>query len=169
MSPAAGADANLSAFWCRPCYSDGRSTPSPPGDLFPETSAAAGVVHINGQCAIRSRGDQRVVVAQGVPVAVYAAVDRMAEAYAMVLLVGQGLARQVEVARAFVGTARTVRRCEARFAGGGLAALARQPGWPTGRLRRQLARRPRACFGRKHTSAHFCGRFWTAPAAVAAN
>ena len=116
--------------------------PHPTADLFPSAAAvlASGTVLINRHCLIRSDRERRVVVARGFPVAVFTATDRMGEAYAMVLLVDQGLAQQAEVARAFGCTARTVRRCQARFAAGGLAALARQPGFPTGRLRRQPAR-----------------------------
>ena len=110
-------------------------------DLFPAAAARAdGTVHINRHCLIRSSGDRRVVVVRGLPVAAYAVGDRMAEGHAMVLLVDQGYAQQLEVAKAFGCTTRTVRRCEARFAAGGLAALGRQPGFPTGRLRRQPAR-----------------------------
>lgn len=103
-------------------------------------AAPDGVTNINGHCAIRARGDRRVVVARGMPVHTYAADDRMAEAYAMVQLVDQGMAQQREVAVAFGCTPRTVRRLQARFAAGGLPSLARQPGYPTGRPRATTSR-----------------------------
>ena len=53
----------------------------------------------------------------------------------MVNLVEQGGADQKDVARTFLRSARTVRRCQARFAGGGLAALGQCRGYPKGRRR----------------------------------
>ena len=58
-------------------------------------------VVINARCTLRTEGDQRVVVVAGLPVYHYCAVDAVAEAYAMVMLVDSGFAQQNEVARAF--------------------------------------------------------------------
>jgi DNA-binding CsgD family transcriptional regulator len=80
------------------------------------------------------------VTVAGLPVHHYKEGDRLAEAYAMVSLVGQGYARQIEVARAFGCDVRTVRRHQRRFAEGGLAALGRPSGYPGGRPRVTLVR-----------------------------
>lgn len=53
----------------------------------------------------------------------------------MVSLVEQGHADQNDVARAFGSSTRTLRRCQERFACGGLPALARAGGYPKGRPR----------------------------------
>ncbi len=59
----------------------------------------------------------------------------MADTYAMVNLVEQGWATQREVARAFGCSPRSIRRHQARFHTGGLAALGRAGGYPAGRRR----------------------------------
>jgi len=83
----------------------------------------------------QTRDGRRVVSVSGIVLAQYAVGDRMSEAYAMVSLVEQGHADQNDVARAFGCSARTVRRCQERFASGGLPALARTCGYPKGRPR----------------------------------
>jgi len=98
-------------------------------------SSASSVVIINGRATLRLEGEQRVVVAAGLPVHHYGAGDAVAEAYAMVFLVDSGFARQHEVARAFGCSVRTVRRHQARYAEGGMAALATRSGWRPGRRR----------------------------------
>src|SRR5664279_3723435 len=70
----------------------------------------------------------------------YASSDYMAEAHAMVSLVEQGWANQIEIARAFACSARTVRRHQRRFEAGGLAALGHTGGYPSGRVRVAAAR-----------------------------
>jgi transposase len=110
--------------------------------LFPEHAAAAdGVVVINGRCRLHERDGYRVVSACGLPLAHFAAGDRVGEAHAMVSLVELGWAQQSEVARAFGCDVRTVRRHQRRFEDGGLAALGRPRGFPRGR--------PRLAQGRK--------------------
>ena len=104
------------------------------GELFPDEEAG-GTVAVNDRCLVRTDGGHRVILVAGMPVAHYTVGDRMAEAYAMVQLVDQGWAGQVEVARAFACTSRTVRRQQRRFEEGGLVALGRRPGYPTGRPR----------------------------------
>jgi hypothetical protein len=109
-----------------------------PGDypeLFPRTDCPPGLVHINGRCLLQTRDERRVVSIAGIVIAQYAASDRMSEAHAMVSLVDQDHADQNDVARAFGCSTRTVRRCQERFAVGGLPALARTSGYPKG-LRR---------------------------------
>jgi transposase len=109
------------------------------GELFPSpsttTTGVPEVVVVNGRVLVRTREGHRLVIAGGVVLSQYAVGDRMAQAHAMVLLVEQGWAEQVDVARAFGCTTRTVRRCQERFESGGLAALGRSRGYPRGRPR----------------------------------
>ncbi len=92
-------------------------------------------VLVNDRCLLRTAHGFRVVVVSGVVSAQYAVEDRMADTYAMVNLVEQGWATQREVARAFGCSARSIRRHQARFQTGGLAALGRAGGYPAGRRR----------------------------------
>jgi predicted RecB family nuclease len=107
-----------------------------PDGRSPECTCA-----INDRCLVRTQDGHRVVIACGVVLAQYALGDHMAESYAMVNLVDQGLANQSDVARAFGCSTRTVRRHQRRFEGGGLAALDRSPGYPRGRARVAGSRR----------------------------
>ena len=104
-------------------------------EFFPKASDPDGLVHINRRCLLQTRDERRVVSVSGIVLAQYAVRDRMSEAHAMVNLVDQGHADQNDVARAFVCSTRTVRRCQERFAEGGLPALARTVGYPKGRRR----------------------------------
>jgi len=99
------------------------------------SAGSEGTTIINGRCQLRQEADLRVVVVAGLPVHHYAIGDQVAEAYAMVLLVDSGFARQREVARAFGCSERTVRRHQKRYDDGGMAALAVRPGWRPGRRR----------------------------------
>ncbi len=114
----------------------GMAGPRPQGELFSDV-AREGVVVINGRCVLRVDGEQRVLLAQGMPIAHFRAGDRMAEANAMVLLVEHGYAQQVEVARAFKCDVRSVRRFQRRYDEGGLPSLARVAGYPKGRPRQR--------------------------------
>jgi hypothetical protein len=104
-------------------------------ELFARMDSPPDLAHINGLCLLRTRDDRRVVSVAGVVVAQYAVGDRMSEAHAMVSLVDQGHADQNDVARAFGYSTRTLRRCQKRFAEGGLPALVRIAGYPKGRRR----------------------------------
>jgi transposase len=97
--------------------------------------AASNTVMINARCSLRIEADQRVIVVGGLPVHHYRAEDAVAEAYAMVFLVDSGFAQQMDVARAFGRSVRTVRRHQGRYAQGGMAALGREEGWRRGRRR----------------------------------
>ena len=97
--------------------------------------APSDTVVINARCTLRTEGDQRVVVVAGLPVYHYCAVDAVAEAYAMVMLVDSGFAQQNEVARAFDRAERTVRRHQEHYAEAGMAGLGRPQGWRRGRRR----------------------------------
>lgn len=111
---------------------------SPPeqNELFsPTAEHDPASVFINARCRLRTQDGFSVVSAAGLVIAHYASDDRMGEAHAMVALVSQGLARQVEVAAAFGYDVRTVRRHQRRFEEGGLTALGRPRGYPKGKAR----------------------------------
>jgi len=110
------------------------------GALFDDAPGDEEIVTVSAQCVLRTRQGRRVVVVAGVPSLYYSAGDRMAEAHAIVSLVGQGWASQEEAARAFGVTTRTVRRMVVRFDEGGLAALGRRGGYPPGRPRLPASR-----------------------------
>jgi transposase len=97
--------------------------------------AASNTVMINARCSLRIEADQRVIVVAGLPVHHYRAEDTVAEAYAMVFLVASGFAQQMEVARAFARSVRSVRRYQRRYAQGGMGALGCEEGWRRGRRR----------------------------------
>ena len=103
--------------------------------LFGEPDAVVGLIVINGRCVVRTQDGHRVVVISGVVLAHYAVGDRAAAAHAMVSLVEQGHADQLDVARAFGCASRTVRRHQRRFEDAGLSALGRTGGYPKGRSR----------------------------------
>jgi len=104
-------------------------------ELFPDIHNPEGLRVINDRCLVRTQEGHRVVIVSGIILAQYAVTDRMAEAHAMISLVEQGWADQKDVARVFGYAARTVRRQQRRFDEGGLAALGRKGGYPTGRAR----------------------------------
>jgi prepilin-type processing-associated H-X9-DG protein len=109
------------------------SGPSEQGELFEAQGPPSGA--INARCTLRTQAGFRVVAVCGVPIAHFAVGDATAQAYAMVTLVEQGHADQVEVARGFACSTRTVRRHQRRFENGGLAALGGAAGYPKGRWR----------------------------------
>ena len=112
----------------------------PQRELFDPEATPQDVIAINARCTLRTQDGHRVVLVAGLPIAHYAVGDAMAEAYAMVSLIEQGWADQIEVARAFRRDARSVRRYQRRFHAGGLAALGRPGGYPRGRPRTDRAR-----------------------------
>ena len=113
----------------------------PHEDLFPEARNPESTRVINDRCLLRSQEGHCVVIVSGVVLAQYAQCDRMAEAHAMVSLVEQGWANQIDVARAFGYSERTVRRHQQRFEDGGLGALGQPRGYPLGRQRLAPGRR----------------------------
>jgi transposase len=104
-------------------------------DLFPHLLSPEGTQYINDRCVLRTQDGLRVVLVSGISLAHYAVGDYMAEAHAMVSLVDQGWADQNDVARAFGCSVRTLRRHQRRFDEGGLPALGRARGYPSGRPR----------------------------------
>jgi transposase len=115
--------------------------PEPPQrELFAADLAPPDAVAINARCLVRTQDGHRVVLVAGIPIAHYVIGDTMAEAHAMVSLIEQGWADQIEVARAFGRDERSVRRYQRRFEDGRLAALGRPGGYPLGRPRTDHAR-----------------------------
>jgi transposase len=127
-----------------------------------------GVVVVNGRCQVRQVGDHRVVVVAGLPIHRFSVGDAVAEAYAMVLLVDSGFARQREVALAFGRSERTVRRQQRRYASGGMAALAVRPGWRRGRRRvaSQRVRVVERCRAAGMSNRQIAGRLGVTEAAI---
>jgi transposase len=112
-------------------------------DLFPDVRNPQGTRIINERCRLRTQDGHCVLLVCGMILAQYEATDCLAEAHAMVSLVDQGWASQVEVARTFNCSTRTVRRNQRRFEEGGLAALGQPRGYPPGRPRVTSWRRRR--------------------------
>lgn len=74
----------------------------------------------------------RVVCVAGLPMHHWVEGDQMAEAYAMLTLVQQGYANQNEIVKAFGYVRSTLWRHQAQYEAGGLAALGRSSGRPSG-------------------------------------
>jgi len=110
-------------------------------DLFPDAHNPESLHVINERCLLRSQAGHSVVLVSGIILAQYESNDCMAKAHAMVSLVDQGWTSQIQVARAFSCSARTVRRHLRRFEQGGLAALGHLEGYPAGRARLVAPRR----------------------------
>jgi len=110
-------------------------------DLFPDVRNPQDTHFINERCLLRTQHGHCVLVVCGMILAQYEATDSLAEAHAMVSLVDQGWANQVEVARTFNCSPRTVRRNQRRFEESGLAALGQPRGYPRGRPRVTGSRR----------------------------
>jgi transposase len=108
--------------------------------LLDQPAPDSGIVFINNRCRLETCDGYCVLSVCGVVLAHYEVGDLVGEAYAMVSLVEQGLARQTEVARAFGCDVRTVRRNQRRAEEGGLSALGRGHGYPKGRLRTSRSR-----------------------------
>ena len=104
-------------------------------DLPLSVPVASGAIVISARCSLRAEGEHRVVVVAGLPVHHYSVKDAVAAAYAMVFLVDAGYATQREVAIAFGCSERTVRRHQAGYHDGGMAALATRSGWRPRRRR----------------------------------
>jgi transposase len=110
-------------------------------DLFPDVRNPEGTRILNERCMLRTQHGHCVLLVSGMILAQYEVTDYLAEAHAMVSLVDQGWANQVEVARTFNCSTRTVRRNQRRFEESGLAALGQPRGYPRGRSRVTGSRR----------------------------
>jgi len=118
----------------------GRMPEPPQPELFPPQAAPSDGIAINSRCLVKTHDGRRAVLVVGLPIAHYAVGDAMAETYAIVQLVEQGWADQIDVARAFGRSERSVRRYQRRFEHGGLVALGRAGGYPAGRPRTDRSR-----------------------------
>jgi transposase len=137
-------------------------------DLFPEEGVPAGVAIVNERCVLRTQDGHRIVLVSGIVLAQYSVGDAMAEANAMVSLVDQGWADQVDVSRAFECSTRTVRRYLRRFEEGGLAALGRSAGYPRGqpRVRSSRSRLVSRLKGAGHSNREIARRIGVSEVAV---
>jgi len=107
--------------------------PAPPQrELFVRPAPSSDIVVVNDRVCFQTEEKQRVVFVHGVIFSHYAIEDRTAEAYAMVLLFESGYADQNDIARCFGYSARSLRRYQERLKIGGLSALARPEGRPSG-------------------------------------
>jgi DNA-binding CsgD family transcriptional regulator len=108
--------------------------PAPPYEveLFTYATEISGTVFVNDRVCVQTEEDQRVISVHGVVFSHYSIKDRAAEAYAMVLLFESGYADQNDIARCFGYSARSLRRYQERLRAGGLSALARPRGRPSG-------------------------------------
>ena len=109
-------------------------SPAPPyeEELFTHPTEISGTVFVNDRVCVQTEEDQRVISVHGVVFSHYSIKDRAAEAYAMVLLFESGYADQNDIARCFGYSARSLRRYQERLRAGGLSALARPRGRPSG-------------------------------------
>ncbi|MGC2703432.1 MAG: putative transposase, partial [Candidatus Acidiferrales bacterium] len=114
-------------------------SPAPPyeDELFTHPIEISGTVFVNDRVCIQTEEDQRVISVHGVVFSHYSIKDRTAEAYAMVLLFESGYADQNDIARCFGYSARSLRRYQERLRAGGLGALARPRGRPSGHKKNQ--------------------------------
>lgn len=107
-----------------------------------------GTVYVNDRVSFRTEGSERVVSVHGVVFAHYGIGDRAAEAYTMITLWESEYASQTEIARSFGYSARSLRRYQERVHAGGISALVRGPGRPSGGSRNAKQR------GRDQTILH---------------
>jgi len=108
----------------------------------------SGIVYVNDHVSFRTEGTERVISVHGVVFAHYDTGDRAAEAYTMITLWESEYASQIELARSFDYSARSLRRYQERFHAGGISALVRGPGRPSGGSRNAKER------GRDQTILH---------------
>jgi hypothetical protein len=108
--------------------------PAPPyeEELFTHATEISSTVFVNDRVCVQTEEDQRVISVHGVVFSHYSIKDRTAETYAMVLLFESGYADQNDIARCFGYSARSLRRYQERLRAGGLSALARPRGRPSG-------------------------------------
>src|SRR6266436_1805109 len=114
-------------------------SPAPPyeDELLTHPTEVSSTVVVNDRVCIQTEEDQRVISVHGVVFSHYSIKDRTAEAYAMVLLFESGYADQNDIARCFGYSARSLRRYQERLRAGGLGALARPRGRPSGHKKTQ--------------------------------
>src|SRR2546423_14967818 len=101
-------------------------------EFFAGPTPTPGTVFVNDRVCVQTEEEQRVVFVHGIIFSHYPIEDRTAEAYAMVTLFETGYADQNDIARCFGYSARTLRRYQERLKAGGLSALVRPEGRPSG-------------------------------------
>ena len=101
-------------------------------DFFPEFSPSPQMASVNDRVSLQTEAYLRVNLAHGVVYVPYSLEDRTAEAYALVKLCESGYANQNGLARSFGYSTKTLRRLQERLRSGGLNALVRPQGQPTG-------------------------------------
>src|SRR5712671_5718826 len=108
-------------------------SPAPPQkELFPRPAPTPGTIFVNDRVCVETEQGQRVLFAHSIVFSHYSIQDRSAEAYAMVQLFESGYADQNDIARCFGYSARALRRYQERLKAGGLSALMRPEGRPSG-------------------------------------
>lgn len=100
--------------------------------LFTDGCPVATTGFVNDRVSFQTEDNQRVILVHGVVFSHYSLEDRCAEAYALVSLFESGYADQNDLARCFGYSTRTLRRYQERLKTGGLSALARPQGRPSG-------------------------------------
>ena len=85
----------------------------------------SGTIDVNDRVSFRTEGTERVISVHGVVFAHYDVGDRAAEAYAMITLWESEYASQIEIARSFGYSARSLRRYQKRLEAGGISGLIR--------------------------------------------
>src|SRR5947207_7706450 len=100
--------------------------------LFTDVAPLSPTIFVNDRVSLQTQGNQRVILVQGVVFSHYSLEDRSAEAYALVSLFESGYADQNDLARCFGYSTRTLRRYQKRLTAGGLSALVRPQGRPSG-------------------------------------
>src|SRR6266436_758412 len=108
------------------------SSAVPQKELFAHPAPPPATIFVNDRVCVETEQGQRVLFVHGVVFSHYSIKDRTAEAYAMVLLFESGYADQNDIARCFGYSARSLRRYQERLKIGGLSALARPEGRPSG-------------------------------------
>jgi hypothetical protein len=112
---------------------------------FPRPIPNPGTVFVNDRVSFQTEEKQRVVLVHGIIFSHYSIDDRSAEAYAMVQLFESGYADQNDIANCFGYSARSLRRYQERLKVGGLSALARPEGRPSGSPSVQRTTRSGGC------------------------
>src|SRR5437660_12898254 len=108
------------------------SPAAPQKGLFAHPAPNPGTVFVNDRVCVATEQSQRVLFVHGIVFSQYSIDDRSAEAYAMVQLFEAGYADQNDIARCFGYSARALRRYQERLKAGGLSALVRPEGRPSG-------------------------------------
>lgn len=120
------------------------------------SAPVGGTIYVSDGVCFRTESTHRVISVHGVVFAHYEVTDRSAEAYAMISLCESGYASQVQLARSFGYSVRSLHRYQERFETGGMSALTRAAGRPAGtRIGNRKDR------GRDRTILHLKDKGWS--------